>query len=433
MGSKSDSIIKRDKKVFLSTTREEYNLVVDHGEGDFMYDADGNKIIDFSTFISVYNLGVNANYEVRSAVKRQVDRLMHAAFTDYYSELPVQFGESFVKMFPSGFGKLFLCNSGTEANEAAIKFSKIATKRQYILAFYNSFHGRSIGSLGLTASKAVQRAHFGPFNGVVHVPYPYPYRCLFNHTEGHDCGEAYLEYIRDYIFKKEIAPEEIAAIFMEPVQGEGGYIVPPKSFVKGIRKIASDNGIMLVADEVQSGYLRTGKFLALDNFNVTADMYTMAKSLGGGLPMGATIVKKSFKDLPESAHGTTFGGNLVAVAAANASLKYVIKNRRRLESGVRKRSMHAFKVLNEMMEKYEIIGDVRGIGLMIGVELVKDRKTKEPAIKEQQAILKTALKKGLLLLPCGTSTIRIIPPITIREQNLDKGLRIFEEVIKESS
>lgn len=430
--SKSQDIIKRDKKIFLSTTRAEYDLVVDHGDGEFVYDADGNKIIDFSTFISVYNLGVNANSQIRTAIKKQVDKLMHAAFTDYYSELPVLFGESLMKMFSNDFGKMFLSNSGTEANEAAIKFSKIQTKRQYILAFYNSFHGRSIGSLGLTASKSVQRAHFGPFNSVIHAPYPYPYRCLFHSDDNHDCGKAYLDYIKDYIFRTEVDPSEIAAVFLEPVQGEGGYIVPPKSFIKGIRQLTKENGILMVDDEVQAGYLRTGKFLAMDHFGVVPDIYTMAKALGGGLPIGATIVKKNFKDLPASAHGTTFGGNHVSVAAAYASLKYVQKNRRKLESGVRKKSTYAMKRLNEMKEKYEIIGDVRGLGLMIGIELVKDRQTKERAPKERMKILDSALKKGLLLLSCGPSTIRIIPPITVSERTLGKGLDILEEAIKEN-
>ena len=428
--SKSKSIIKRDRNIFLTTTRAEYNFVVDHGNGEFVYDVEGNKIIDFSTFISVYNLGVNGNHEIRQAIKKQVDRLMHAAFTDYYSELPVEFGESLIKMFPNGFGKLFLSNSGTEANEAAIKFSKLATKRQYVLAFYNAFHGRSMGSLGITASKVVQRAHFGPFNSVIHAPYPYPYRCLFNKGE-HDCGDDYLDYIREYILKAEVSPEEISAIFIEPIQGEGGYIVPPKSFMKGIRELATEHGIMLVDDEVQAGYMRTGKFLALDHFGITADIYTMAKALGGGLPIGATIVKKDFKDLPAGAHASTFGGNLVSVAAANASLKYIAKNRRKLESGIKRKGSMAMKRLEEMKERYEIIGDVRGIGLMIGVELVKSKETKEHAVKERAHILNKALQKGLLLLPCGQSTIRIIPPLTLSYSILNKGLDIFEDAVKE--
>ncbi|MGD0729527.1 MAG: aminotransferase class III-fold pyridoxal phosphate-dependent enzyme [Candidatus Micrarchaeaceae archaeon] len=429
---KSEKIIKRDKKIFLTTTRAEYNFVADHGEGDFIYDADNNKKIDFSSFISVYNLGVNANAEIRTAIKKQVDKLMHAAFTDYYSELPVSFGEDLIKMFPNGFGKMFLSNSGTEANEAAIKFSKIFTKRQYILAFYNSFHGRTIGSVGLTASKAVQRAHFGPFNGVVHAPYPYPYRCLFNRNE-HNCGEDYLDFIKEYILKKEIMGEELAAIILEPIQGEGGYIVPPASFIKGIRKIANENKALLISDEVQSGYMRTGKFLALDNFGVSADIYTMAKALGSGLPIGATIVRNSLGDLPEGAHSNTFGGNHVSIAAAHASLKYLMKNKKELEIKIKKNGNAAIKRLNEMKEKYEIIGDVRGIGLMIGVEIVKNKRTKEHGVKEREKLLEIALKNGLLMLPCGESTIRIIPPLTISETNIEKGLDIFEKSTKETS
>ncbi len=428
---RAKEIIKRDSRIFLSTTRGPCDFVADHGDGDYVYDVNGKKLVDFSSFISVYNFGVNGNNQIRTAVKSQIGKLMHAAFTDYYAELPVIFGESLIKMFPDGFGKMFLSNSGTEANEAAIKFSKIFTKRQYILAFYNSFHGRTMGSLGMTSSKVVQRAHFGPFTGVVHAPYPYPYRCLFDHSQN-ECGEDYINYIEEYIFKKEVAPEEIAAIVFEPVQGEGGYIVPPKSFVTGLRKLATENGILLVADEVQTGYMRTGKFLALDNFGVKADIYTMAKALGGGLPIGATITKSSLGDIPSGSHSNTFGGNLASIAAANASLKYLVKNKAKLESDVKKKSAIIFKRLREMQENYEIIGDVRGIGLMIGLEFVKNKKTKEPAEQKREEIVKSAFEKGLLLLTCGESTIRIIPPLTIAESAIEKGLSILEESIKEN-
>ncbi len=430
--SRISEVIKRDKKIFLTTTRSAFDFVADHGDGDFTYDINGKKLIDFSGFIAVYNLGINGNAEIRTAIKKQVDKLMHAAFTDYYSELPVQFGESLIKMFPKGFGKMFLSNSGTEANEAAIKFARIFTKRQYILSFYNGFHGRTMGSLGLTASRAVHRAHFGPFSGVVHAPYPYPYRCLFNHHDDHDCGEDYLDYIKEYIFKKEIDPQEIAAIFFEPIQGEGGYIVPPKSFMKGLRKLANENGILLVDDEVQAGYMRTGKFLALENFGIEADIYTMAKALGGGLPMGATVVRSNLGDLPRGAHANTFGGNNVAVAAANASLNYVSKHKKELENGVKRKGEIILKRLREMQDDYEIIGDVRGIGLMVGIELVKDRKTKEHAVEEREKIVKSAFNKGLLLLTCGESVIRFAPPLTISEASIDRGLDILEQAIKEN-
>ena len=289
-----------------------------------------------------------------------------------------------------------------------------------------------IGSLSMTASRSVQRSHFGPFTSVVHAPYPNPYRCPFDHDQ-HECGIDHLEYIKDYIFKKEVAPEEIAAIVLEPIQGEGGYVVPPIGFVKGLRKLATENGILLVDDEVQSGYMRTGKFLALENFGVEADIYTMAKALGGGLPMGATIVRKSLGDIPSGAHANTFGGNHATVAGAQASLNYLTNHKQELEREIKKKSQIIFKRLYEMKEAYEIIGDVRGIGLMIGIELVKSKKTKEPAVKEREKIAEYAFEKGLILLPCGESTIRFAPPLTISYGSIEKGLDIFEQAVKEQS
>ncbi|MEM0086860.1 MAG: aminotransferase class III-fold pyridoxal phosphate-dependent enzyme [Candidatus Micrarchaeaceae archaeon] len=432
IGKRTASIIKRDKKFIMTTTREDYPFVADHGSGDFVYDVEGNKFIDFSSFISVYNLGVNANAYVRNAIKVQLDKLTHPAFTDYYSALPVDFAEKFIKMFPKGFGKIFYSNSGTEANEAALKYAKIATKRTYTLAFYNAFHGRTMGSLGLTASKSVQREYFGPFNAVIHVPFAYCYRCPF-HQEYPSCGLACVDYIKKYPLSKEVAPEEIAAIFMEPIQGEGGYVVPPKEFVKEIRKIADENGIVLVDDEVQAGYMRTGKFLALDNFEVKADIYTMAKSLGAGLPIGATIVKNSIADVPAGAHANTFGGNLLSIAAAKASLEYVKRNFKSLQRHIKTESKYILKRLNSMKEKYESVGDVRGIGLMIGVEFVKTKKGKEPGVEERQAVLNYSFNKGLLLLPAGQSTIRIIPPLTVKHSSVEKGMDIFEEAVNSIS
>ena len=422
-------IIARDAKAISTTTREHYSFVASHGSGDFVFDVSGNKFIDFSTFIGVYTLGVNGNAQIRKAVKEQVDKLMHPAFTDFYSELPVSFAENLLTMFPKGFGKVFLSNSGTEANEDAIKLSKMFTKRQYLIAFYNSFHGRTLGSLGLTASKTVQREHFGPFNSVIHTPYPYEYRWEDPEACASDC----IEHIKKYILSKEASPREVAAIFIEPIQGEGGYIVPPKRFMKELRELATEHDILLVSDEVQSGYMKTGKFLALDNFGVTADIYTMAKALGGGLPIGATIYKNSLGKMPQGSHANTFGGNLLSVAAANASLDYVKANMSKLQSMVKQKGGYIMRRLNQMKDDYEIVGDVRGIGMMIGVELVKSKRTKEPAIAERSRILGGCFNSGLLLLPCGPSTIRIIPPITIEQSNLEKGMEILENAIRKSS
>ena len=428
---KIDDIIRRDKRVFLTTTRVPYPFVADRGEGDFAYDVAGNKFIDFTGFIAVYNLGVNTNAAIRKAIKLQVDKLMHSAFLDYYSELPVNFAESLVKMFPAGFGKVFLSNSGTEANEAAMKFAKLYTKRQYIIAFYNSFHGRTLGTLGMTSTRTIQREHFGPFNSIIHAPYPYPYRCPFDHDK-YPCGIDCIEYLKENILEREVSPDEVAAIFVEPIQGEGGYVVPPQPFMKELRNLTKEHGMLLISDEVQSGYMRTGKFLAMENFGVTADIYTMAKAIGGGLPLGATVVKSDLGDIPAGSHANTFGGNHVAMAAAYASIKYVMKNKRSLEEQVKVKNKIIMKRLHEMQKNYEIIGDVRGIGLMIGFELVKDRHTKEPAVKEREEIVKKAFNNGLLLLEAGKSTIRIAPPITISVGSIEKGLDVLEESIRDT-
>ena len=423
------NIIERDRKVMLTTTRSPYPFVPETGSRDIVHDASGNSFIDFSSFVSVYNLGVNANAQIRAAVKKQADRLMHAAFTDFYSELPVTFAEKLIKKFPEGFGRVFFSNSGTEANEAALKFARLFTKRQYTMSFYNAFHGRTMGSLSLTASRSVQRESFGPFPNAIHVPYAYCYRCPFG-KEYPDCGIACLDYIKKYPLSKEVSPKEVSAIFIEPIQGEGGYVVPPREFVKGIREIASDNNMLLVSDEIQAGYMRTGKFLALDNFGVEADIYTMAKAIAGGIPMGATITRSSLGDIPAGSHANTFGGNLIAAAAANASMDYINAKGKALERGIKERSSIILKRLNDMKERYEIVGDVRGIGMMIGVELVRSKEGKEPAVGEREEILKSSFENGLILLPAGMSTIRIIPPLTISMENLEKGLDILEDSVK---
>ncbi len=412
----------------LTTTRLDIPFVVSRANGDHVYDISGNEFIDFSSFIAVYNIRINDNAHVREAIKKQIEKLMHASFTDFYAEEPVTFAENLLKMFPKSFGKVFFSNSGTEANEAAIKYSKLFTKRQYTLAFYGAFHGRTQGSLGLTSSMTVHREHFGPFNSVIHVPYAYCYRCPFG-KEYPSCGMECVDYISKYPLSKEVSPKEIASIFVEPIQGEGGYIVPPKEFIKGIRELADDHGILLVADEVQSGYMRTGKFLAMQHFGVEADIVTMAKSVGGGLPIGVTITKSSLGDVPAGAHSNTFGGNLVSIAAAEAMLKYVKNNIRSIEQQAVSKGRTVMQRLNKMKDKYEIIGDVRGIGLMVGVEFVKDRKTKEPANKERDQIIKEAFNNGLVMLPAGQSTIRITPPITISPKKLNEGLDILEDSI----
>lgn len=429
--NKIKEVINRDKKVINTIAREPYPLVVSKGNGDYLWDIAGNRFIDFTTFISVYNLGVNANAEVRRAIKSQVDKLMHPAFLDFYAEEPVTFAENLMDMMPKGFGKAFFSNSGTEAIEDAIKLSKLLTRKKYIVSFYGAFHGRSLGSLGLTAARISQKENLGPWPYVVHTPYPNVYRPPAPNMSEEETAMACIDNIEKNILKKEYSNKEVGAVFIEPVQGEGGYVIPPRLFMKELRRVTEENDILLVSDEIQSGYYRTGKFLAMENFGVTADIYTMAKSIGGGLPLGVTISKTSHGDVLPGAHGGTFGGNLVAIAAAQASLNYVKRNRRHLEKSVKEKNRHIMKRLNKMKEDYEIVGDVRGLGLMIALELVKSKKTKEPAPKEQEQVVVKSFENGLVLLACGTSTIRLIPPITMSMDNITKGLDILEDAIRE--
>jgi len=343
--------------------------------------------------------------------------------------LPIKFGETLLKFFPKDFGKIFLSNSGTEANEAAIKFSKIFSNNQYMISFYNSFHGRSQGSLSLTSSKLIQREHFGPFLNSIHVPYPYCYRCPFKQTDSETCGFACIDYIKKYALSKEVSGKEVAGFFIEPIQGEGGYVVPPKNYFKELKKLLDKEQIMLIDDEIQAGVMRTGKFLALDNFDINADIYTFGKSIGGGIPIGVTVVRKN-KNIPSGSHANTFGGNSIAMAGGNALLNHIYKNKIDIEKEIKEKSKIILNRLNEIKEKYEIVGDVRGIGLMIGVEFVKSKKTKQPAIDKRNEIVKQAFYKGLILLGCGESSIRLIPAITIQKYNIEKALDIFEQLIK---
>jgi 4-aminobutyrate aminotransferase len=285
--------------------------------------------------------------------------------------------------------------------------------------------------LSLTASKTAHRAHFGPFVNVSHAPFPNPYRCSTEDPE--ECSKESLDFIEKNILGREVPPEEVAAIFFEPIQGEGGYVVPPRNFFKGLRELADKYDILLVSDEIQAGYMRTGKFLALSNFGVDADIYTLAKTIGGGFPLAATVARRSLGDTPYGSHAGTFGGNLVAVAAANASLDYLKRNMRSLQSQVRNKGRKIMKRLNEMKERYEMVGDVRGIGLMVGMELVKTKESKEYAVKERDQVIMDCFNQGLILLPAGKSTIRVIPPITISIANLEKGLDIIEEAVKANS
>ena len=422
-GPKSIRIITRDKKVISQCLTRASDFVFAKGKGSFVWDADGRKFLDFSAMVAVMNIG-HSNPVIRQALEKQLVKGMHAGFPDFVSEVPVRFTEKLVSMLPPGLDKAFLSNSGTEAVEAAYKNARWHSNKKWTIAFDNAFHGRTLSSLSLTKSKPVQKERFAPFMPVKHSPFAYCYRCPWNKSHP-GCGLPCLEALEKTMNS---CQGDLSAVFMEPVQGEGGYIIPPKEFVKGVRKLCDQYDALLVVDEIQAGCYRTGKFLSIDNFGVKPDTVCLAKAIGGGLPLGATVFNKKNSRWPHGAHANTFGGNLGACTSGLAALDFMKK--KRLGNKAVKTGKEIFKRLKEIEEKSRLIGDVRGKGLMIGVELVKNKKTKAHAINERLAFVHKAYQEGLLLLPCGTSSVRIAPPLTISIEDALKGMDIFESSLK---
>ncbi len=420
LGQKSRDIISRDSKVISVLTRA-YDLVVDHADGSTIFDVEGNSYIDFASSVAVMNIGYNCR-KVKEAVCTQMEKMVHCGFSDFYAEMPVKLAEKLCSM--TGYEKVFLSNSGTEAVEAAMKLAFWYTKRNTMVAFYRAFHGRTLGALSLTSSKIRHKEHF-PTLRVVHSDYAYCYRCPLN-LDYPGCGISCAREIEKTIFKRELSPKDAAAIVVEPIQGEGGFIVPPAEFHKEVRRICDENNILLIADEVQSGGFRTGKFMALENFGVRADIVCMSKSIGGGIPLGATLSTAEIMSWPAGAHANTFGGNLLAAAGGLATLEFM-ESKQLGEKAVEKGN-YLMKRLNELKDRYQVIGDVRGIGLMIGAEFVEQNK--EPAGEKRDAVVKKALEGGLVLLPAGDSVIRFVPPLIISKNEIDRGMEIFENAIK---
>ncbi|MCD6301016.1 MAG: acetyl ornithine aminotransferase family protein [Staphylothermus sp.] len=435
-GTKSREWIDKHHKYVATTTHDPENLplVIEKGEGFWLYDVDGNRYLDFSSGISVNNLGYPSHPEVIKAVEEQLHKLGHAAGTDFYNPYQVMLAEKLVSIMPGDFDKkVFFANSGAEANEAALKVVKQATGRKFIVAFLGAFHGRTFGALSLTASKTVHKKKFFPWMpGVVHVPYPNPYRNpwgIDGYEEPLELVNRVIEYIEEYILDKLLPPDEVAAVFAEPVQGEGGYVVPPKEFFPELRKLLDKYGILLVDDEVQMGLGRTGEMLAIKHFNVKPDVVSLAKALSGGLiPIGTTIYRSDLDFKEPGMHSNTYGGNALASVVAYKTIEVIEK----LLPNVKKLEPIFKETLNEWKEKYEFIGDVRGLGLAWAIEFVKNRKTKEPDISRRNKILYNALKKGLVLLGCGKSAIRLIPPLIIDEEHAKIGLKILENAIRDT-
>ena len=418
-GPKAKAIIERDAAWTSSSYIKEYPLVIAGGKGAMVEDVDGNRYIDFMAGIAVSSTGYN-HPRVLAAIHQQADRFLHICGTDFYFEGFAELAERLARLAPGPSRKrVFLSNSGTEAIEGAIKLARYHTRRPALIAFQGAFHGRSYGALSLTSSKAGQHKHFGPLlPEVFHVPYANPYRSA--DPIGHS-----LDALHE-LFARQVDPSDVAAIFVEPIQGEGGYVVPPLGFLKALRDVCDQHGILLVADEVQSGVGRTGKMWACDWEAVEPDILVSAKGLGSGMPIGAFIARESIMTWGPGAHGSTYGGNPVACAAALATLDVVEASLPHIQAMGDRVQAHA----RRLQEKYAVIGDVRGRGLMLGLEFVKNRESKEPYPEIIDRVTERAFRKGLLLLGCGKSAFRLAPPLVLDQYDVDTGMGIFEECLQ---
>jgi 4-aminobutyrate aminotransferase len=366
---------------------------------------------------------------VVQAIKDQAERLLHMSGTDFYYEPQIVLAKKLASLAPGeGVKRTYFGNSGAEAVEAAFKLARYHTRRELNIAFFGAFHGRTMGALSLTASKTIQKKHYYPVvPGITHIPYAYCYRCPYNLCYP-DCGLYCVHWVEDTLFRTTMPPEEVAAIFVEPIQGEGGYIVPPPGFHKELYRIARKYDILYVADEVQSGMGRTGKMFAMEHFGVAPDIMALAKGIASGMPLGATIARKEIMDWEAGSHASTFGGNPVSCQAALATIQLLEES---LMANAAVQGERMIQKLRDMQKNYECMGDVRGKGLMIGVELVKDRTTKERASEWRNKVVRRAFEKGLLLLGCGENTIRFCPPLIVTEEDVDLCLTLFEEALRE--
>jgi len=428
-GPKAKNIVERDAKFMSPSFTRDYPLVAKSGRGAMVEDVDGNVFLDFAAGIAVCSTG-HCHPNVVSAIQKQAAELIHMSGTDFYYESLPYLAERLGKTVGGAEDKkVFFCNSGTEAIEGAIKLARYATKRDKMIAFYGCFHGRTMGSLSLTASKSTQRKNFGALlSGVEHIPYPYAYRCALGHGP-ETCGEEILEQLENQIFKRLFDPSEVAGIIIEPIQGEGGYVPAPKFFLQELQRICRQHGIMLICDEVQSGMGRTGKMWAHEYAGIEPDILCSAKGIASGMPLGAIIARSSVMNWKPGAHGTTFGGNPVCLAAAIATLDLLEGG---LVANAKKIGDYIFAKTADWAKKFKIVGDVRGRGLMIGIEIVRDQRTKERAADLRNAIVDMAFHKGLLILGAGENTLRLSPPLVIDEEQADFAVRTLEECIREA-
>jgi 4-aminobutyrate aminotransferase len=422
-GPRARLIVDRDRQTVSASYPRCAPFVMARGAGAVVEDVDGNVYLDCCAGIATASTG-HSHPDVVRAIVDQAQRFLHIS-TDYYHEPQVALGEAMAEIVPlDGRARTFFSNSGTEAVEAAIKLARYHTKRPNIIAFLGSFHGRTLGSLSLTSSKSVQRRGFGPMvPGVFHAPYANPYR-----SNEDDCAAQCLAYIDQQILVHLTSPDEVAAIVVEPIQGEGGYVVPPPAFIQGLARMAKQHGMLLIVDEVQSGMGRTGKMFAIEHYGVKPDIVVIAKAIASGLPMGLTVASETIMDWPVGAHSNTFGGNPVACAAALATIKLI---RDSLMANAEQVGGFLMGKLKELATKHAIIGDVRGKGLMIGIELGRDRTTKERATSERDALVMAAFRRGLLVLAAGQNTVRLSPPLVLTKEQAETAVRLLDESLSE--
>lgn len=432
-GPNGRKIVEADNKwVNPAYPRPAFKLVAERASGVWVEDVDGNVFLDCNAGVAVCSTG-HCHPDIVKAIQDQAEKLIHICGTDYYYRHMPELAEKLDAIVPvKSPTRTHFANSGTEAVETALKLAMHHTGREKFIAFFNSFHGRTIGSLSLTASKAAQRRGFKrQALDVVHVPYPNEFRNPFSAADCGDggAGQGALNWIEERLFKTTTPPDEVAAIVVEAVQGEGGYVPAPKDFLKGLRRICDEHGILLIVDEVQSGMGRTGKMFASDHYDVAPDIVCIAKGIGSGLPIGACVARAEIMDWKWGAHASTFGGNPVCIASALKTIEL-------LEGGLVQNSAEVGAYLKEgltkLKDKYECIGDVRGMGLMLGVEFVEDKTSNKPAVELRDRVEVAAFERGLILLGCGSNAIRWSPPLILSKENVDVALEIFEEAIKAS-
>jgi 4-aminobutyrate aminotransferase len=425
-GPKAKAIVDRDQAVISPSYPRGYPFVMDHGLGSYVWDVDGNRYLDLAAGIAVNSTG-HSHPRVVRAIQEQAEKFLHIS-ADFYHEKWVELGEKLDLIAPFKEDAVsFMTNSGTEAVEAAIKLARYHTGASNFIGFLGAFHGRTYGSLTFTASKPIYHEGFYPLmNGVVHVPFPDPYRPLLETRPGEDAGEAVVRYIEEQILGRLLPPDDVAGILVESIQGEGGYIVPPPGFFPALRKLCDRHRILLIADEVQSGMGRTGKWWAIQHFGAEPDIMCVGKGIASGVPLGAIIARKSVVTWPMGSHGNTYGGNPLACAAALATISLIEEEY--LENAARV-GEYTLEVLEEISARHPSIGQVRGIGLMIGVEFVKNERTKEPDHDLRERVVDLAFRRGLLSLGCGKSTLRISPALSITKIEMEEGLEILEEAV----